>query len=93
MILLVLREVLAELQKKPNKGKPRVKQNNLWSEPPRTKKNYDRAGKEWEESRRQNERELAAERQAREAKYGVVVDPVARAAADRLMQRSKAVTG
>jgi hypothetical protein len=89
MILLVMREVLAELQKKPNKGKRRVKQGSLWGKTePRIEKPYDRAGKEWEASRRQNEAELAAER---EVKHGVVVSPVARSIADKMIAKSNGV--
>ena len=91
-ILLVLKLVLAELQKKPNKPVPKKKQGLLWKEPPPPKvpDRYAVADAEYEARKAQNERELQEER---ERKNGVVVDKVARAQADRLMERSRKVVG
>ena len=88
-ILLVMTEVLRELQKKPNKPVKRAKQKLLWNEPQPPSK-YAVADAEYEARKAQNERELQEER---ERKAGVVVDKIARAQADRLMERSKRVIG
>lgn len=97
LLLTEIRDALFEILKVVQRIKPkkkRVKQGGLWkSVPDRVEKPYDRAGKEWEERKRQNEAELAAERKAREVKAGVVVSAAARAAAEKIASKSREALG